>query len=519
MHALRSLGIRAAEEGGNPISHNAAVAAVLAAIQFADHPGDAVARFHTMNSPLGEVLGFDSETNPEQLARELRRALMDRGYAEVIADWAQQLAPSCDAVSLRRLMQLVELAEAYDAFGATLRPSFFVQSVHAAKVEDASPARVRVMTIHASKGLEFDAVVLPDLDANLSAQDARDLIVLDRDSPIDPVRGIYRRLPKGLSGLTDDLQHAHDQRAQEKRTEDLCLLYVAMTRAKQALHMLVRPLKQSSSGKPSSTGLANLSYAAILRQALRVDDAEGYAGDECLFESGSADWAGDAIDPAESPAPTASTPAPIRLATSDGKANRSWVKTSPSQMHDQARVSVDDLLTLNPTGGQHYGMVMHAMLEQVGFIDEAMPDAEALRRVGMSVGAAGVDIDQMIHSVQHALQQPNAQTLLQRDGAEELWRERRFMTRLDNRLVAGSFDRVHLWLEDGKPHRACLIDYKTDRVDDNTIDSVAARYAEQIRLYRRALSSMLGIDPHRIDAKLFFVGDDRVVTIEDGTDA
>lgn len=513
MHALRSLGVRAAEEGGNPISHNAAVAAVLAAIQFADHPGDTVARFHTINSPIGEVLGFDRSTNPEQFARQLRRALIDQGYGQVIAQWTQRLAPSCDAASLRRLMQLVELAEEYDAFGATLRPSFFVQSVRAAKVEDASPASVRVMTIHASKGLEFDAVVLPDLDANLSAQDARDLVVLDRDSPIDPVRGIYRRLPKDLSSLTLDLQHAHDQRAQEKRTEDLCLLYVAMTRAKQALHMLVRPLKQSSSGKPTSTGLTNLSYAAILRQALRDSDKEGFAGDERLFETGSADWAGAPAEPDDLATPPTSKPDPIRLTPSEGKVSRSWVKASPSQMHNQARVSVDDLLSLNATAGQQYGTAIHAMLQHVGFIDEGALDEQAMRNAGERAGLKGPDLDQTLARLRHILDQPAAQSLLQRVGADELWRERRFMTRLDNRLIAGSFDRVHLWHQGGKPIRALLIDYKTDRVDDASIDAKVAGYADQLRLYRAALSAMISIEPAAIETKLYFVGDGRVADV------
>lgn len=513
MHALRSEGVHAAEEGGNPIGHTPAVAAVLAAIQFADHPGDQVSRFHVTNSPLGEVLGLTADAHAEAVARDLRRALMDHGYATVIADWVQALPPSCDAASLRRLMQLVELAEDYDANGPTLRPAFFVQAVQSAKVEDASPARVRVMTIHASKGLEFDAVVLPDLDATLSGQDSRDLVVLDRDSPIAEVRGVYRRVSSKLVGLTDELKQAHDQRAYEKRTEDLCLLYVAMTRAKQALHMLVRPLKQDKKGKPTTSGLTNLSYAAVLRQALREGDAEGFEGGECLYESGTADWSqGDAAAQGLSVF-TSQEMEPIKLATPTGQARRSWVKASPSQMHNHANVKASELLRLTPAGGQSYGTAMHAMLEQVGFIDEGLPDHDALHRAGASSGATGIDIDQAVDALQKALQQPGAQKLLQRDDADALWRERRFMVRMDDRLIAGSFDRVHLWHRNGKPVRALLIDYKTDRVDDTTIDAVVSRYADQLRMYRQALSVMLGLDPSAIQTKLYFVGDDRVIAV------
>ena len=513
MHALRTLGVQAAEEGGNPIGHNPAVAAVLAAIQFADHPGDSVARFHATNSPLGEVLGLGGGTRPEEIAQRIRRSLIDEGYAAVIARWVERLASSCEAASLRRLMQLVELAETYDADGATLRPSFFVQSVQAAKVEDASPAPVRVMTIHASKGLEFDAVVLPDLDGSLSAQDARDLIVLDRDSPIAPVRGVYRRLPKDLASLTPALEQAHEQRTHEKRTEDLCLLYVAMTRAKQGLHMLVRPLKQGKKDKPLSRGLTNLSYAAILRQALRGDGDEGYEGDQRLYEVGAGDWCGALSQTPAAPAPTSAADVPIQLVQRDESQTRSWVKASPSDMHNQARVNARELLSLSPSGGMRYGTIIHAMLECVGFIDEWVPDLQTLRQAGQKAGAASGDLDQTAKALMRALALPAMQALLQRNGADTLWRERRFMARLDGRLVTGSFDRVHLWHEDGKPSRAMLIDYKTDRVDDASVQAKTDAYAEQLRLYRAALASMLGLAPDAIKLALCFVGDDRVVAV------
>ena len=44
----------------------------------------------------------------------------------------------------------------------------FIEMVSATKVEDPSAADVRVMNIHQSKGLQFDIVVLPELDGRLS---------------------------------------------------------------------------------------------------------------------------------------------------------------------------------------------------------------------------------------------------------------------------------------------------------------------------------------------------------------
>jgi len=526
MHALRTLGVHAAEEGGNPIDSNPAVSAVLSAVWLADHPGDTVAYFHVTNSPIGEVLGMTAgadRQDPEVIARRLRRELLDRGYAAVIADWTLKLAPQCDARSLGRLMQLIELAERYDQEDAGLRPGFFVEAARAEKVEDASPAMVRVMTIHAAKGLEFDHVVLPELDAALTSKDSGELLVLDRDSPIAPVRGIYRRPKKELMELLPELKHATDQQAYEKRTGDLCLLYVAMTRAKQGLHMLVKPLKQKNKngiaqGEPTSVGLTNLSYAAILRQALceSPGKGKGFSGGEVIYESGSAFGSHRAEvsenDGASDPE-LGSVIAPIRLAKPVAGQGRSWAQTSPSAMHNDATVTADDLLRLSPGGGRAFGTLVHGMLERVGFVDEEPVDESSLKSAVPSALIGSIEAGQALGLIGNMIAQPKVHALLSREGADELWRERPFSVRLENRLVCGTFDRVHLWRRGGAYERALLIDYKTDRVDDSSLDAKVAAYAGQLAAYRAALALMLRLDSGKIDTVLCFVGDARVVSV------
>jgi ATP-dependent exoDNAse (exonuclease V) beta subunit len=525
MHALRSLGVHAAEEGGNPIDNAPAVSAVLSAIQLADHPGDTAARFHVVNSPVAEAMGLTpgaSSAGLDTLARRLRQQLIDKGYAAVIADWLTRLAPSCDAKSLRRLMQLVELAEQFDEHDAGLRPAFFVEAARAAKVEDASPALVRVMTVHAAKGLEFDAVVLADLDGVLSAADARGLVVLDRDSPIDPVRGVYRRADKQAMALLPQLENALAEQARENRTEDLCLLYVALTRAKHALHLLVRPLlsgthKGQPTGKPTRKGRLNLSYAAILRQAFVPDADEGFDGGELLYESGDARWASE-VEPVTNVPHNAIQPTqarePIRLAKPTPGEGRSWTQTTPSAMRDAGSVTADDLLRRSPGGGRAYGTLMHALFEQVGFIDEDAPDDAALTQVLSQQRDPAVDPDQALRTFKRALAEPAIVELLSRNGADALWRERRFVRRVGSALVSGTFDRVHLWHDAGKPTRALIIDFKTDKVDDASVQDTAEMYAEQLGLYRQALSAMLGLPLDQIVAALCFVGSGRVVYVD-----
>ncbi|MGB0766395.1 MAG: UvrD-helicase domain-containing protein [Phycisphaeraceae bacterium] len=517
INALRGLGVAAAEEGGNPIANTPAVSVVLSAIQLADHPGDRVARFHVVNSPLAAVIDAAPSTDFDALSRRLRRTLIDRGYASTIASWVRELAPSCDAASLGRLTQLIELAEVFDEEETTLRPSYFVEAMRAAKVEDASPEPVRVMTIHASKGLEFDAVVLPDLDATLSAQDSKDLVVLSRDSPIDPVRAVYRRAAKGEKELLPEIEAAHEQHAQEKRTEDLCLLYVAMTRARQSLHLLVRPLKQGKNGKATTAGRTNLSYAAVLRQALAGEVDEGFGGDESLYESGEPIRHAASAKSGQMTDDKPTECKPIRLAKPIPSRSRSWAKTSPSEQHNAARVSARDLLSVRLHPATAYGTAIHALFEHVADPADPLPDDATLLRIARAAGRMQLEPERVVASFKAALDRPAIRTLIDLTGVDTLWRERRFMTRLDGRLVTGSFDRVHLYRESGKPTRATIIDFKTDRIEPDDADRPGGRvaaYAEQLRLYRSALNAMLGIEVSAIRTVLCFVGDGIVAEVD-----
>src|SRR5207249_1970782 len=74
-----------------------------------------------------------------------------------------------DRRDLSRLQQLVEMAYAFGP-RSTLRADDFVTWVRNQRVPDPSGAKVRVMTMHAAKGLQFDAVFLPELDTGLLGQ-------------------------------------------------------------------------------------------------------------------------------------------------------------------------------------------------------------------------------------------------------------------------------------------------------------------------------------------------------------
>ncbi len=239
-----------------------AVELVLSLLTLADHPGDKTARFHLARSPLGQSWGLaDHKDSPAawRLAEQIRHRLMVDGYGPTIYGWAKELSAVCDSRDASRLEQLVEMAYGYED-RATNRPGDFVALVQQQKVEDPTSARVRVMTVHQAKGLGFDIVVLPELDQEFSGQTPE--IVVGYPKPAARIDRVCRYVSKKLRAiLPAEFQRmlaAHEQRVVE---ESLCLLYVALTRARYSLCMVIAPSSDNEKKVPST-------FAGVLRAAL-----------------------------------------------------------------------------------------------------------------------------------------------------------------------------------------------------------------------------------------------------------
>ena len=93
-----------------------------------------------------------------------------------------------------------------------------------------------------------------------------------------------------------------------------------------------------------------------------------------------------------------------------------------------------------------------------------------------------------------------AKRLAKGEGDVQLWRERAFDVVLDNEMISGVFDRVHVYGD-----RAEIIDFKSDRVrDDLSLEQAAEKYAPQMKTYRQALTKLTGWPESTIRCCLVF---------------
>ncbi len=114
---------------------------------------------------------------------------------------------------------------------------------------------VSIKTIHKSKGLEFPFVFLVHLDKAFSNRPSHALVIPD-DSGRVGVKFLNKEQYQRAS--TVSLQHILQTVYQKQKSEEMRLLYVAMTRAQQQMFLLIGGSRKKRKSNP-------LKYAALLQ--------------------------------------------------------------------------------------------------------------------------------------------------------------------------------------------------------------------------------------------------------------
>ncbi len=350
---LRAFGIPAGGEGVGRIADDPAVELLLSALTLADHPGHTAAAHHVARSPLGAVLGLADHADAARtaaVAAAIRCQLLDEGYGAVLCRWAALLSPFGLERTARRLEQVVEMAAEFDTL-PPMHPDDFARAVREREAEMPGRAQVRVMTINRAKGLEFDVVFLPDLDWKIQPSDKPCLV--QRADPREiaagasAIRAVHAWPSRAHQALHPALADGGVRAQAEEVTGMLCLLYVAMTRARHALHLYVAPHALRRDGTPEKPGLkpASLLRAALCGGAAHRDQGQDW---RTLWRAGEPDWWAQWPPPHAPSRPDAPPRPALRFRPSDGPRPGSLPPGSGKAPDDAPRTAAD-LLTLYPS--------------------------------------------------------------------------------------------------------------------------------------------------------------------------
>ena len=270
--ALESRGIRCAADAGEDFFASMEIAVLFSFLQVIDNPRQDVPLIAVLRSPLfGFVPDELAALRSQQRTGDFYDALLlgEDGHSRAFLAVLRSLRDSAAHLSVRELLSeiyrkcnvlgvfgamhrgaerkenllaFLELSEDFARAGRqglfdfvrTLREQLASGEAAAMQTTHASSG-VRIMSIHKSKGLEFPVVILSDLARRFSNMDFQSSVLVHPQLGLGPVCVDARR---HIQYPTIARQALERTLRREAKAEELRVLYVAMTRAKEKLIMV-----------------------------------------------------------------------------------------------------------------------------------------------------------------------------------------------------------------------------------------------------------------------------------------
>lgn len=513
-----------------------------------EHPTDAYRRAVVLESEAGKHLMPPVAEGESPAARE----------AAMLADWQNLLAAKGYKGTLQSLLKLVDTA-AYDE--ATARTwlqaaqdfdvsggdaEAWIRFIRQRSYQSIPPKNsIQIMTMHKSKGLEFDAVILPFV-GNKNVDDTQKMKHFRSGKSIllSPGGDSQRQGIPELDPFVEEWRT-------ERRTEEYNLLYVAVTRAKRALFLLLhsgaQPYKHTDAvkdhhyltdepkGKTSDYILRaldikgrfvredkkfNPSYANDTHAVVLYENAGGEAGYRYDAESEESPgatprfgytWCAPlAKDKSEQPDAARKTTQAKPKALPSRACRRS--KVSPSKLEgtddaEESDIAVNPhmLAAADSRAATDFGTEVHACFEQIEWLEEGqelrLTTANDKARKAVHAALAKPEIAAIFrrpHKHFFAYNEQDVDAIDEIDG-KTVW-------------VSGIIDRLVIeYAEDGKtPVHAAIFDYKTNKIREGNDTArhdaeLREHYMPQMRAYARLIAGMFDLPAGAVSATLVAV--------------
>jgi ATP-dependent exoDNAse (exonuclease V) beta subunit len=436
---------------------------------------------------------------------ELRRFMDDAARLSLTALIRKIIQKTCYDLALmsaengkqrsRNLWKLVSLAKEHEELSffefakrLTLMRDFELKQTDAPFESHDS---VKLMTIHASKGLEFPAVALPCLSGRILGQDRKLIFHRNYGFALDTSRGDPETRPawyRYAKQLDQDMEVAERKR----------LLYVAMTRARDYLGMFLE----------KDLGQQQESFRLWIADVLDLDfhdDSEANRLRSVRFDGGTSEFSVSMVDrlsvaPTEAelaknreteteeeqfePAEPAQSlmEAVLPNPVSPTSRWRGWTRVTPGKGEDDA---------LDATV---IGVYLHAVLENLPLSLER-PDDITLQSIAMMQGSAVAHPEKLKRLLSEG------DKLLDVFYNSELFglmkNAKRRLTELPYVFINDfgiESRRPDLLIEDENGNWL-IIDYKTDDIPESAVEQQARRHAAQLEEYSRDIRHLTGLNP------------------------
>lgn len=420
------------------------------------------------------------------------RAAIENGYRKSLRQWVEGVwvalgGPSClnEENELSQTEHFFDLLARLDDKSVLSRRDALTTAV--AKLfsvqEGGGESQIHIMTIHKSKGLEFDTVIVPSLEKSARAPDPE----LLRWHNYLNASGQQALLlaPITQTGKEKDPVEAHLLWQQKKRelNESCRLLYVACTRARKRLHLLARISEDKKKAgvlkAPSSSSLIASIWGVVKNQINMLPFESGTAENEAVGYDASIRRLADAWVYPELP---------------KGELLGQYV---PFYQHDNAQ-SYE--FTWQDTTARHVGSCVHKILagESLASLQKwtnvGSEERERVKSLLKDLGVSASEIndaESQVHAILKAVAEDNDRCWIFSDEFNE--RHVEFAMSLPDRLSGVRQVVADLVICDGE--NTWVIDYKTAEPEEGQsqeafFDAEKKLYRDIMRQYKGALAKM-----------------------------
>jgi ATP-dependent exoDNAse (exonuclease V) beta subunit len=408
----------------------------------------------------------------------------DRVLTTAMADCRFNWTPgSAVGTNVEKLLALARNAPASQSLAEFVHEIKLIREEEAREADapfDEALDAVRVITAHASKGLEFPIVFIPGM------QSRPNMTLPSLTYTTEGGFGTKWRNPTGGEAIADWFRAKNKAVIRDRELQEANrLLYVAMTRAEE--HLVLSYAGETDKPKHWAEPVFRVYELASVQP-----DAPARVINDALVRV------------------ISKTPPALRLEREGAFAGRVAEMTQPEEAAQQeSNVTVTALTMFADCPRRYY------LARYLGW-ETGPPSGAKDNQTAMSSSELGKQVHALLAS--QTVESPDFQALHLADTFDrsELGRRARkakrvehefdFMLAIDEMVVRGQID---LWFEDRAGQ--VIVDYKTDDVGAGEVQARAAAYDTQLRYYALAVEKMTGALP--AEAWLHFLRPDVAVQV------
>jgi ATP-dependent helicase/nuclease subunit A len=466
----------------------------------------------------------------------------------------------------RNIEKLLKDAERFDREQLFDSQDFleYIELLNENNLEDAEAAldtedseAVKIMTIHASKGLEFEAVLIPDMEADQLATSSKEknrLNIVYNGAKIISKLNIFNSEDWECS----EYENYENKKLLKELEEAVRLLYVAMTRAKRYVLMIGEESEEELSPivceeeklTKLNSFLKQVKYdvdiAGADKNILQYLKEEELAGMEAVGVQGAALGNLDEValskrlnfKSAAKPRNFASAsrymkykkcPRKFYVEHVLGISTRAYTKVNYEQEFEYEEVLTEKVITLEEElyesgsglralTASEFGSVVHKVLEEIHKSKDqeaikVLIDKAVIKVLGEIVVSGDEEKEEFYSKVQRFID--NYWSIEESKGSMGVcvyeYDEMPFLlSPLEDRrtMITGFIDRVEVYEKD-EVLTAVVIDYKTNYIENKyALERLAEGYSTQMKLYSKVVKDLVRVGGRAVDEvvlKLYFL--------------